>query len=93
MENNQQISQEVIDMAMKLFINAFKERQAQLGISRYRLSKISGIKESNISRIWSGESKEITLPTFFRLCHALEINPYLVPKELDKNKKQYMHFN
>lgn len=35
----------------------------------------------------------MSLENFLKICGALEIRPYLIPKEDDSNQMNYMHFN
>lgn len=67
-------------------------RMAELDFSQSKLAKASGISQSQISDWLSGKS-EITLSKFIDILTVLEINPVFVPKELDKNDYNYIHFN
>ncbi|MEM5566192.1 helix-turn-helix transcriptional regulator [Psychroserpens sp. AS72] len=57
-------------------------KSEEYGMSKYQLSKLSGVSESTISRYFSQET-DISITNFFKICHALKFNPYLIPFELD----------
>lgn len=61
-------------------------------MTQYRLSQVTDLSESTISRWLKGESN-ITLNSFLRILGALEIRPYLIPAEDDDTEMQRMYFN
>lgn len=87
------ISQLTIDQAKKITFKILKERQMTLGYSNYKLSQLSGVPESTLSRIDNGEIKQITIDTYFRICGALGVRPHLEFEEDDKKPYNYEHFN
>lgn len=62
------------------------ERRDELGMSSYQLAKVAGLAESQVSRYLSGEVTPSVI-AFYQLIGALELNPYLVPKEMDTIEK------
>ena len=87
------ISQIAIAQAKKITFKILKERQIALGYTNYKLSQLSGVPESTLSRINNGEIKQITIDTYFRLCGALGVRPHLELDEDDKKPYNYEHFN
>lgn len=65
-------------------------RMKKLEITRYSLSKMTGVSESTISRFFNLES-DLTLVNFFKICEALEINPYIIAKENDTKELQELN--
>ena len=65
---------------MSMINNRLKDEK--YGMSKYKLSLISGVSESTISRYFSQET-DITISNFLKICNALKLNPYLIPMELD----------
>jgi predicted transcriptional regulator len=55
-------------------------RMQYLGISKYRLAKMTGLSQPFLSQWFSGQT-DISLSNFLRILRALEINPYFVAKE------------
>lgn len=82
-----------IDQAKQITIKYLRDRANELNMTNYRLAKESGVAQSTISRIFSGDIKSLSLDTYFRLCGALKLRPYLVPSEDDKNEMKFEHFN
>ena len=76
------------DIQMK-FIN---DRMNILGITRYQLSKLIDVSESTLSNNFRRKT-EMSHLTFLKICGALDLNPYLVPKELNQDDFQRIYFN
>ena len=87
------ISQLTIDKAKLIILDFIKKRQADLGMTDYRLSKLSGVNKGNLSKIMSGENTQITIDTYLRLCGALGIRPHMIVDEDDDKPYNYEHFN
>lgn len=69
-------------MGKELFFKYITERRKELGISQLKLSQLIEMDESTLIRNLKSET-EMTLLTFIKICGALEIRPYLIPKESD----------
>ena len=68
------------------------ERRDDIGISHYEIAKRTGLPQSTVDRSLSGE----VIPSvviYYQILGALELNPYLIPKEIDRNKKNRIFFN
>ena len=76
-------------LIMKKFL---PDRMEDLGITQYRLAQILDVNRSTVKRWFDGDVN-ISLHDFLRICGALNLNPYLVPKEGDDTPKNYEHFN
>ena len=79
-------------MAVKMFVKYIKDRLDELNISVNKLSDMIGMPASTLHDNLSYNSK-MSLFTFFKICGALDLNPYIQPKEKDDNEKTYLHFN
>lgn len=60
-------------------------RMQELGISQYELAKRTGLAFSTITRWFRGEMG-ISSENLIKILTALDLNIYIVPKELDKIK-------
>jgi DNA-binding Xre family transcriptional regulator len=80
------------EMGFDLQITFFKERMKDLKISQKKLADLIEINESTLIRNFKKET-EMSHLTFLKICGALEINPYLVPKEMNNDEFQRIHFN
>lgn len=78
--------------AEKIYRKYIHERMKDINMTQYRLSQVTDLSESTISRWLKGESN-ITLNSFLRILGALEIRPYLIPAEDDDTEMQRMYFN
>lgn len=76
----------------KLIRQFIQERMKERGITQYRLSQLTDLAESTISR-WLNGSSSISLNTYLKILGALEIRPYLIPAEDDDTEMQRMFFN
>lgn len=68
------------------------DRMDELGVTRYELQKLTEIHRSTIGRWLDGETS-ITFNNYLKILGALQIRPYLVPAEMDRNEIQRMFFN
>lgn len=73
-------------------IKYIKERMKELKIPQYKLAEMIGISELTLIRNFKKET-EMAHTTFLKICSALDLHPYLVPKEIDKTDFIKMHFN
>lgn len=71
--------------SQKITINYWQQCLEDSERSRYWLSKKSGVSQSLLSDYWSGKV-DLSLINYYRICGALELRPYLIPKDLDRNK-------
>jgi len=69
-----------------------KERMKEKNISQLKLSELIDLNESTLIRNFKGET-EMLLITYLKICGALEINPYMIPKENDNSEFHRMFFN
>lgn len=88
MENFDQSANEAENMARKFIIDQIKYHD----LSVYKISKITDMSESTIHRWLKGESS-ISLNNFLKLVGSLQLRPYLIPAEMNKNKIVKMFFN
>lgn len=80
------------NMATDIIFNFIKKRMKEKGISQYKLAEMIGINESTLIRNFKKDT-EMSLPTFLKICGALDVRPYLVGKESDNNKFEHLFFN
>lgn len=66
---------------MEEIIKKLKEKQNRIGISNYRLAKLSRMNPSTLSRMWRGQVHGMTIKTLYDLCEALDINIVLSDKK------------
>ena len=55
-------------------IEKIKETREAKGVSRYKLSQLTGIHESTLKRYEDRAIKKISLENLLKICEALEIN-------------------
>lgn len=77
---------------MKTLAHIIAEQREQKQLSQMQLAALSGINQAHISRIESGKSKP-TMPTVFRICKALDIDPLLLADILAQEFRAYMTDN
>ena len=77
---------------MKTLAQIIAEQREQKHFSQSQLAELSGINQAHISRIESGRSKP-TMPTVFRICKALEIDPIVLADILAHEFRAYMTEN
>lgn len=78
------VVEEIAMNSKRQFLTMINSRlkNEEFGMSKYELSKLSGLSESTISRYFSQET-DITISNFLKICHSLKFNIYLIPFELD----------
>ena len=64
----------------------------KLKIPQYKLAEMVGISETTLIRNFTKET-EMAHTTFLKICGALDIHPYLIPKEHDNTQFMKMYFN
>lgn len=84
-DNSSEVGQDVI---FKFLKKAMKER----GITQKKLCELIEVDSATLNRNFKKET-QMSLFTFLKICGALELHPYLVPAELDKNEMYRMFFN
>ena len=77
---------------MKTLAQIIAEQREQKNLSQTQLAQLSGINQAHISRIESGKSKP-TMPTVFRICQALDIDPLVLADILAQEFRTYMTDN
>lgn len=80
------------DFALNLSFNFIKGRMKELKISQKKLSMLIEVDESTLIRNFKKET-EMSLRTYFKICGALKLRPYLVPTESDDTTMHRTHFN
>ena len=70
----------------KILRSFIVQRQKELDVTDYRLAKLTGLQQSTISRYMSGQS-EPGIVNFLAILGALNLRPYIVPSELDKDQE------
>ena len=55
-------------------IEKIKEAREAKGVSRYKLSQLTGIHESTLKRYEDGAIKKISFENLLKICEALGIN-------------------
>lgn len=68
------------------------ERMNEKKVTQYRLSQLTGLSESTISRWLKGESN-ISFNSLIKICGALEIRPYFIRTEDDTTTIIRQEFN
>lgn len=77
---------------MKTLSQLLIEQREQKGISQAQLSVLTGIRQSHLDRIERGESKP-TMPTVFRICKALGIDPLTLADGLANEFQAHVNDN
>lgn len=62
----------------------FAERRKEMGHSCKAVADFIGISENTMQRVEEG-TLDYELSLLFRICEALEIKPFFVPKELQQS--------
>jgi predicted transcriptional regulator len=78
--------------SQRITIKYWQECLDEDGNSRYWLANKSGVSQSLLSDYWTGKV-DMSLLNYYRICGALELRPYLIPKEIDKNDINNYDFN
>lgn len=80
------------DMGKQLIFKFILERMEEKQITEFKLANIIGVPRSTLNRNFKGDT-EMNISTFLKICGALEIQPFLVPKEISKTEFKRMFFN
>lgn len=88
MENYNNAASVAIDMTFTFI----KGRMKELKIPQYKLAEMIGVSELTLIRNLKKET-EMSLSTYFKICGALQLRPYLIPSENDDTKMNRMHFD
>ena len=80
------------NMGSDFIFSYFKDRMKEKKITQKKLCEMIGVSESTLIRNFKKET-EMLLTTYLKICGALELNPYLIPKEIDKTEFQRMFLN
>ncbi|MEW7222004.1 helix-turn-helix domain-containing protein [Elizabethkingia anophelis] len=80
------------DMGKQLILKFIKKRMEEKNISSGKLASLIGVERSTLNRNLENET-EMTVSTLFKICGALELRPYFIPAEIDKNELQKMFFS
>lgn len=87
------IPQIVISRAKQLTRAYIMEAMKERGLSNYALAKKAGINRQTIDTYVKNPSYNLTIESYFRICGALELRPYLIPAEVDNNTMNFEHVN
>lgn len=60
-------------LSSKDFFTALKVRRESLGLSIYRLAKMTGIKEQQLTAYERGEQASLRLESVLKICEALKM--------------------
>lgn len=91
-ESAELLTQVLNHAIMKTLAQIIAEQREQKHFSQSQLAELSGINQAHISRIESGKSKP-TMPTVFRICKALDIDPLVLADILAQEFRTYMAEN
>ena len=80
------------DFGKQMIFNFIKERMKEKKITQYKLAQLTGIPENTLSQNFNNLS-EMSLSNFLKILGALELNPFLIPKEIDKSEYQRIFFS
>lgn len=80
--------------AWKVILSFMNDRIDDLELSRYQVSKRSGLDQATVKRILEGDRCP-SVEVWIQLLIALELDPFLVPKEQkpDMPDSGRIHFN
>ncbi|MBO2546109.1 helix-turn-helix transcriptional regulator [Salegentibacter sp. BDJ18] len=81
-----------VNVGKQLIFKFLKDRMKEKKISQFQLSEMISVNESTLVRNFKGDT-EMLLSTYLKICGALELRPYLIPKEADDTKMNTMDFN
>lgn len=76
----------------KIVLSFFKKRMKEKGITQKELSEILKVGVTTLIRYLKIETP-MPFGIYLEICGALELRPYLVPKELDDTQMNYVDFN
>lgn len=81
------VAEEVAIQNKRQFLLMISQRlkDEKYGMSKYKLAQIADVSESTISRFFNQET-DLTIFNFLKICYALQLNPYLIPEELDSEE-------
>ena len=88
MENYKQAS----DFSQDIIMNYLKDRMKDRKIAQNRLAEILGVSVTTLIRYFKKETP-MPLGVYLEICGALELRPYLIPAEDDRNDMQRIFFN
>ena len=77
---------------VNFIISFLKKRMKEKKITQKQISLELNLNENTVSRYFSQET-EIPLRTYLEILGILEIRPYLIPAELDKNEMTRIFHN
>ena len=80
------------DMGLDITFNFIKDRMKTLGISQHNLAKLTDVNESTLSRNFKKQS-EMSFRTYYKICGALKLRPYLITAEDDDTEMQRLYHN
>jgi len=80
------------EVAQDFILSYFKDRMKEKKISQEKLAEILDV---GVTTLWRYFNKKTPMPlnVYLEICGALELRPYLIPAEMDKNDIQRMFFN
>lgn len=88
MENYKQAS----EMGQDLIFKYLKDRMKEKKVTQNKLSEIINVSVTTLIRYFKKETP-MPLGVYLEICGALDLNPYLIPKESDNREMHRMFFN
>lgn len=76
----------------EIILTYLKKRMKEKGIFQKDLSKVLEVSEMTLTRYFKRQTP-MPLGVYLEICGALELRPYLIPKESDNTEMMEMFFN
>ncbi len=73
---------EIVLRKKRSLLSFLRRRMKEKKISSYELHKRTGIAQSSLSRYF-GESMDMSFNNYLKICHALDLSIYLIPREIE----------
>lgn len=80
------------EAAQDFILSFIKKRMKEKKITQNELSKILDVSVTTLIRYFKKETP-MPIGVFFEICGALELRPYLIPREEDNNEIIRTYFN
>ena len=91
--NIQPISQLAVDRAKQFTHKFIFDRKKELNLSNYMLAKLAGMNRQILDTYEKDYKHNLTIDSYYRICGALKLRPYLIAAEDDKETFHFEHFN
>jgi transcriptional regulator with XRE-family HTH domain len=80
------------EMGHNLIMAYLKKRMKEKKVTQNKLAEILNVSVTTLIRYFKKET-QMPLGVYLEICGALELRPYLIPKESDNTEMQRMFFN